>query len=193
MENGIRYGYARVSSVGQDLEGQVKALKDAGAEQVYSEKMTGTTKERPKFQEVLEVLQEGDTLIVTKLDRFARSATDGVTLIKELLERGVRVHVLNMGVVEDTAVGRLLLTVMAGFAEFERDMIVERMQEGKALARQREGYREGRPKKFGKEQRLHAMRLLDEGYTYAEVERVTGMSRSTLARERRKYVSNNDR
>ena len=183
------YGYARVSTVGQDLTAQEIALKEAGATVIYAEKFTGTTRERPKLKEVLDVLERGDTLTVTKLDRIARTAADAMAIIQELIEKGVRVHILNMGTVEDTTTGRLMLNIFAAFAEFERDLIVERMEEGKALARQREGYVEGRPKKYKREQRQHAMQLLDSGHSYKHVSEITGMSRSTLQRIRRGYKS----
>lgn len=180
-----KYGYARVSGTSQDLEAQIQQLKDAGCTEIYHEKVTGTTSDRTEFKRLLATLKEGDTMVVTKLDRFARSAEDAIRTIRELLERGVRVHVLNMGVVEDTPIGRLLLTVMSGFAEFERDIIVERLAEGKAIARKREGYREGRPRKYSKAQLEHAMALL-ETHSYTQVERMTGISKSTLTRYKRK-------
>ncbi len=183
----VKYGYARVSGMTQDLTDQVAALEAQGCSVVYREKYTGTKKERPKFMNVLEILAEGDTLVVTKLDRFARSAEDGITLIKSLLKRGVSVHILNMGVVEDTPIGCLLLTVMSGFAELERDLIVERLTEGKAIAKQREGYQEGRPNKYTKAQMAHAMTLL-ETHSYTEVERITTISKTTLTRHKRKLI-----
>lgn len=181
----MRYGYARVSSLGQDLTDQLARLKAEGCDVIYSEKVTGMKADRPEFQRLLDTLQDGDTLVVTKLDRFARSAEDGIHTIKALLKRGVRVHILNMGVVEDTPMGRLMVTMLSGFAEFERDMIVERMAEGKAIARQREDYREGRPRKYTGEQMRHAMTLLDS-HSYTEVERMTGISKATLTRYKRK-------
>ncbi|MCW1926945.1 recombinase family protein [Bhargavaea beijingensis] len=181
----MRYGYARVSTVGQDLDDQLARLKAEGCDVIYSEKITGTRADRPEFQRLLDALQDGDTLTVTKLDRFARNAEDAIHTIKALLKRGVRVHILNMGVVEDTPMGRLMVTMLSGFAEFERDMIVERMAEGKAIARQREGYREGRPRKYTVAQIEHAMKLLD-AHSYTEVERMTGISKPTLTRYRRK-------
>lgn len=181
----MRYGYARVSTVGQDLDDQLARLKAEGCDVIYSEKITGTRADRPEFQRLLDALQDGDTLTVTKLDRFARNAEDAIHTIKALLKRGVRVHILNMGVVEDTPMGRLMVTMLSGFAEFERDMIVERMAEGKAIARQREGYREGRPRKYTAAQIEHAMKLLD-AHSYTEVERMTGISKPTLTRYRRK-------
>ena len=89
---------------------------------------------------------EGYTLVVTKLDRFARTAIDGVSTVRELFERGVRVHILNMGLIENTLTGNPILTVMLAFAEYKQGMIVERTQAGKAVARQDPNFREGRPK-----------------------------------------------
>lgn len=94
--------------------------------------------------------------MVTKLDRFARTALSGTELIKDLLQNGVKVHVLKMGLVEDTPTGRLILNIMSSFAEFERDMIVERTQEGKAIAKQNPDFKEGRPNLYGKKQIEHA-------------------------------------
>lgn len=181
-------GYARVSSVSQKLTEQVAQLKDAGCSVVYEEHITGTNTDRPEFQAVMDVLQAGDTLVVTKLDRFARSATDAITHIRALMARGVAVRILNMGVVEDTTTGRLLLTILSGFAEFERDMIVERLAEGKNAAREAGTLREGRPRKYSPQQISHAMRLLDDN-SYTEVERMTGISKATLTRYRRKQRS----
>jgi DNA invertase Pin-like site-specific DNA recombinase len=183
----MKYGYARVSTLHQDLEVQLSALESEGCELIYKEKFTGTKKDRPQFQQLLQVLQAGDTLVVTKLDRFARSSEDGISIIKQLFKRGVKVHVLNMGLIEDTPTGRLILTIMSGFAEFERDMIVERTQEGKAIAKQKEGFKEGRPNKFSKKQIEHALKLL-ESHSYKQVEEITGISKSTLIRHKKKLV-----
>ncbi|MGG1630068.1 recombinase family protein [Rossellomorea sp. NRS-1567] len=181
----MKYGYARVSTVSQDLESQIQTLKAEGCEIIFSEKFTGTKSERPKFQELLTLLSEGDTLIVTKMDRFARSTSDAIETVKKLFKKGVRVHVLNMGIVEDTPTGRLIFNIMSSFAEFERDMIVERTQEGKAIARQKENFREGRPNKYGKKKIEHALMLLETN-SYKQVEEMTGISKSTLIRAKKK-------
>ncbi len=176
------FGYARVSGTSQDLEAQMTELKEkGGCTVIYNEKFTGTTADRKEFQELLSVMEPGDTLTVTKLDRFARSAEDGISHIKELMRKGIRVNILNMGMVEDTAMGRLMLTILSGFAEFERDMIVERLAEGKAVARLREGFREGRPNKFSKAQVAHAVALLEE-HSYKVVVEMTGISKTSLVR-----------
>jgi DNA invertase Pin-like site-specific DNA recombinase len=131
------------------------------------------------------ILPYGDTLIVTKLDRFARFAIDGISIIKQLFERGVKVNVLNMGVIEDTPTGRLILNIFLAFAEFERDLIVERTKEGKEIARQKANFKEGRPRKFKKAQIEHALMLLHT-HSYKEVEEITGISKSTLIRAKKR-------
>ena len=120
--------------------------------------------------------------MVCKLDRFARTAIEGVQTVRELFERGVRVHILNMGLVENTLTGNLILTVMLAFAEYERGMIVERTQTGKAVARQDPNFRDGRPKKFTPEQLQLALSLREQGKTYRQITAMTGISKSTLIR-----------
>ena len=184
------YGYARVSTAGQStngnsLEDQTKALEAYGCQEIITETFTGKSMERPRFSALFQKLKSGDTLVVTKLDRFARTAIDGVSTVRELFERGVRVHILNMGLVENTLTGNLILTVMLAFAEYERGIIVERTQAGKAVARQDPNFREGRPKKYLPTQLHHALQLLESGKTYRQVEAMTGISKSTLIRAKR--------
>lgn len=177
------YGYARVStyaqSLGTSLEEQEHELREHGAETVVKEAYTGTQINRPLFDALISGLKKGDTLIVTKMDRFARTAPEACALVRSLVSKGVIVNILNMGVADNTTMGKLMLTILAGFAEFERDLIVERTQTGKAIAKQREGYREGRPKKYCKAQIDHALELLS-AYSYRQVEEMTGISISTL-------------
>ena len=190
------YGYARVSSLaqgreGNSLEDQVKALEEYGCQQIITEAFTGKTMDRPKFQELLATLKSGDMLVVSKLDRFARTTIEGVQTVQDLFNKGIKVHILNMGLVEDTKVGRLILTSMLAFAEYERGMIVERTQTGKTIAKQNPNFREGRPKKFKSLQIQHALSLLDEGNSYKQVEAITGISVSTLARARKEKKNAN--
>lgn len=181
----MKYGYARVSTIHQDLQVQLQQLEKENCDKIFSEKYTGTNKNRPEFQKLLDLLQEGDTLVVTKLDRFARSTQDALEIIKDLFVRNIKVHVLNMGVIENTATGRLIFTIFSAFAEFERDMIVERTQEGKIIAKQNPDFREGRPKKFSYKQINHALSLLEK-HSYKQVEDMTGISISTLVRAKKK-------
>ena len=147
----MRKGYGRVSSKGQEqgnsLDDQERQLKEAGCDEIILETYTGTKMDRPKFTKLLETLQRGDTLVVCKLDRFARTAREGLEVVEDLMARGVKVHILNMGLIEDTPMGRVILTVMLAFAQFERDSIVERTSAGTALAKEKEDFTEGRPRK----------------------------------------------
>lgn len=149
---GKRIGYGRVSTKGQQRDGnslcdQKKKLLDAGcAEQdIVLETYTGTTMERPKLEAILDELKSGDELIVCKLDRFARTAAEGSLIVRDLVNRGVVVNILNMGRADNTPMGKLMVTVLLAFAEYERDMIVERLNDGKAEAKAKNpGYKEGR-------------------------------------------------
>ena len=181
------YGYARVSTAtqgrdGNSLEDQVAALERYGCQEIIKEAFTGKTMERPKLKKLLAILQAGDTLVVCKLDRFARTAIEGVQTVRDLFDRGIRVHILNMGLIENTLTGNLILTVMLAFAEYERGMIVERTQTGKAVARQDPSFKDGRPKKYTPEQIALALSLLEQGKTYRQITAMTGISKSTLIR-----------
>lgn len=176
------YGYARVSTQAQDLESQLQALTNEGAQVIYEEKFTGTKTDRPKLNELMQLLEDGDKLIVTKLDRLARNTKEGIEIIEQLFERNVKVHVLNVGLLENTTMGRFFLQTLLAVAEMERNIIIERTQEGKAIAKQNPSYKEGRPKKYTTAQLDHAMQLLQQN-SFKQVEAMTGISMSTLKRE----------
>ena len=108
----------------------MEALKDAGAEKIFTDSFTGTKMDRPEFVKLRELLKE-DTLVVTKLYRFARSVEQASDLITELIDKGVKVNVLNLGILSNDSVSTLMRNVLLSFAQFERDMIIERTQEGK--------------------------------------------------------------
>lgn len=191
----MKYGYIRVSTRGQasegnGLEAQREALKAAGAEVLFEDVMTGRVVDRPAFDEMLEKVQSSDEIMVTKLDRFARSVAQASELIGKLLDDGVTVYVLNVGKLDNSPSGKLMRNMLLAFAEFERDLIVERTQEGKAIARQKSGYREGRPPKFSRQQIEHALDLLDD-HSYGQVSEMTGISKSTLVRKKRERVAKN--
>lgn len=184
------YGYCRVSTQeqakdGNSLEAQEKLLKENGAEEIYSDAFTGTKAHRPELDKLLDKLQQGDKLVITKLDRIARSAAQGTELIQTLLDNGITVHVLNIGLMDNTPTGKLIRNIMLAFAEFERDMIIERTQEGKAIAKKQPDFREGRPRLYSKKQIQHALGLL-ENHSYKQVTELTGISKSTLIRAKNK-------
>lgn len=184
------YGYGRVSTKGQakdgnSLEAQERLLREHGAKVIFMDSCTGTKLQRPEFDKLLKELRSGDTLVVAKLDRFARSVSQASDLITKLIDDGIRVDVCNLGVLDNSSMSTLMRNILLSFAQFERDMIVERTSEGKAIARQNPDFKEGRPKKYGKAQINHALELL-ENHSYKQVEAMTGISKSTLIRERRK-------
>lgn len=190
------YGYARVftrlqATDGNSLESQERQLREAGASQIYQDAFTGTKSQRPGLDDLKRRLTSGDKVIVTKLDRLARSTEDGLALIKEWNGNQISVHVLNMGCIDNTPTGKLILTVMLAFAEFERDMIVERTREGRAIARLNPEYRDGRKKKYSRIQINHALELL-ETHSYKQVESLTGISKSTLIRAKKEEKGKRD-
>lgn len=195
-------GYARVSTVGQakdgnGLEAQEKALREAGASIIYKDSFTGKSMDRPHFDEMNSflsersvrrsegLLDENDTLVVTKLDRIARTAVEGSAYVDKLLDQGISVNVLNIGLLNNSASGKLIHHVMMAFAEFERDLILQRTREGKEIAKLKDGYHEGRPKKYTDQQVQDALNLLKAGNTYASVSVSTGISISTLYRKKK--------
>lgn len=177
------YGYARVSTKGQalygnSLESQEEQLRAAGAEKIYAEAYTGTKANRPELERLLAELKSGDTVVVTKLDRVARNTRDGIDIIDKITEMGCKLHILNMGLFDNTPTGRLMKNVMLAFAEFERDMIVTRTSEGKDVAKANNPqYKEGRHKKALDVAR--AEELLGKGLSVSAMCKELGISRGT--------------
>lgn len=185
----MKYGYCRVSTKGQldgnSIEEQTTAIKNVYADtEIIVESYSGA-KERPLFNELLDKAQSGDYVVVTKLDRFCRTTKEGLEYIDLLMNKGVKIHILNMGLIESSPMGRLIVTNLLAFAEFERSMIIERTQGGKAIAKQNADFREGRPPKYNSKKINHALELLKTN-SYKEVEALTGISKSTLIRAKRK-------
>lgn len=141
------YGYARVSTLGQSLKSQEELLKNAGVDNknIFHEKYTGTKTNRPEFTKVLAKLQKGDTLVVAKLDRLARNTREALNVIQDLQERQVKIDILNMGIIDNTSIGKFTVTMLLAVAEMERDTIVSRTEEGKKYAKAHNpNFREGR-------------------------------------------------
>lgn len=172
-------GYARVSTEEQDLSVQLDRLTAAGCEKVFSEKRTGTNTDRGALQNCLEFVREGDTLIVTRLDRFARSMADLHAMLSTLSGKGVGFRCIDQaGVDTTTSHGKLLLGILGSVAEFETALRAERQREGIAKAKQRGAYK-GRKASIDP-QRVRAM--LDEGMNPSTVARTLGISRNSVYR-----------
>lgn len=182
------YGYARVSTRKQDLSAQVDELKQAGATVIYQERYTGTTAKRPQFDKLMNKVVAGDTVIVTKLDRLARNTEDALKIAKDLRSRHVILDIRNLGRMDDNAQGNLIFTIFSAFAQFERDLIVARTEEGKEWARKHKAnYREGRPLDYDYDRIKFAYDLRKRGYTISEITKNTGISKTTLYRRFREY------
>lgn len=183
----MRYGYTRISTVSQEgntsLKGQEEEILERYPDaKIVSEVFSGAEK-RLKFEEIIDKMQAGDMLICTKLDRFCRDTKEGLQYIDALLDKGCSIHILNMGLIEDSPMGRLIVTQLLAFAEFERALIVERCQTGKAKAKNQADFRDGRPLKYRKMQLDHAVSLLQH-YSYSKVSDMTGISISTIQRHK---------
>ncbi len=178
------YGYARVSTRGQAREGnsleeQKQRLREHGAERIYIDAFTGTKTDRPQFQELLRIVKSGDTIVATKLDRVSRSAAQGIDLVDGLLSRGVSLHILNMGLMNNSPTGKLIRNIMFSFAEFERDMIVQRTSEGKEIARAHGTLVEGRPKKETPDFQKYFQKQKDGEMTVGQCCSALNVSRAT--------------
>lgn len=174
-------GYARVSTQDQNLERQIDALNAYGIDRLYQEKMTGTRQHRPELDAMLSRLEEGDTVVVESLSRLGRSTKDLLTLIDLFESKKVKLVSLKENIDTSTSTGRLLITVLSALSQFERDVIVERTNEGLAAARAR-GRKGGRPKVADTKIR-QALKLYDtKQYSLKEIESLTGVKPSTLYR-----------
>lgn len=187
----MKIGYARVSTQRQELDSQVEQLEQEDCELIYKEKFTGTKKDRPQFQEVLRTLRKGDTLVVTKLDRLARNTKEGIEVVQDLFERGIKVHVLNLGLLENTAMGQFFLTTMLAVAELERNFIVERTSEGRERAKQQKKHmgRPARPKKdIERALQLFDNREVNE-LSVKDIVEMTGVPKATIYYENKKRLA----
>ena len=181
------YGYARVSTKkqlsGNSIEEQYSKLKEQDCQVIIVEQYTGKTTDRPELGALMHKMTKGDTLVVTKLDRLARNVVEGVTLIQELLHKGIKVHVLNVGLLDDTPMGHFFITTLLAVAELERSMIMERTQAGKEVAKTKPGFKDGRPR-IAKNRIDAALALVDAGNSYNKVAELTNIGVATLYRAR---------
>src|SRR5215470_812943 len=176
------YGYAGVSTNGQDLAAQEAELMAAGCAKVFKEKVSGAKTDRAELAKLLHKIGSGDVLVVTRLDRLARSTRDLLNVIAALTERGAGFKSLNDTWADTTTPhGRLMLTVLGGLAEFERELIRARTGEGRARAKAR-GVRFGRKPKLTPHQRQEALRRREAGEALVDIGRSYNVSHSTIIR-----------
>jgi DNA invertase Pin-like site-specific DNA recombinase len=178
------YGYARVSTDGQTLASQDALLHEVGCAKVYAEKVSGAKSERAELGKVVKRLQAGDVLVVTRLDRLARSTRDLLNILHSLGERSIGFKSLADTWADTTTPhGRLLVTMLAGIAEFERELIKARTSDGRARAKAR-GVHMGRPPKLTPHQRAEAIARRNAGETLVDIARSYNVSHPTISRLR---------
>lgn len=176
------YGYARVSTDGQTLDAQRETLTAAGAGKIFQEKVSGAATERRELKRLLAALQAGDTLLVTRLDRLARSTLELLRILESVAEAGAGFRSLaDTWADTTTPQGRLVLTIMGGFAQFERELIKARTGEGRARAKAR-GVKLGRAFKLTPHQRREALERKENGEPVRELARSYGVSPATISR-----------
>lgn len=181
MKNFV-FGYARVSTEQQNLDRQLDMLQRYGVDYLYNEKMTGTKRNRPELEKLLERLTEGDTIVVESLSRLGRSTKDLIWLMETFNERGVNLVSLKESIDTTTSTGKLLFTLMSALAQFERDVLADRTREGLAAARAR-GRKGGRPPVDREAVRKAVKLYRTKEYSLKEIEELTGIKRSTLYRK----------
>ena len=177
-----KLGYARVSTVDQNLDRQVIALQEADCEKIYEEKITGTKKDREELNRLLEELQEGDTVIVKELTRVSRSTSDMLNLVEQITKKGCHIKSLNESWLDTSSpAGELMLTIFAGLAQFERKLLLQRCNEGRAIAVAK-GVKMGRPKTGGKQLEYAIELYKNKEMSIRKICEVTGVSKATLCR-----------
>ncbi|MES1053424.1 recombinase family protein [Bacillus thuringiensis] len=178
----MKFGYMRVSTVDQNLDRQEQQLRDAGCERIFFEKVTGTKRDRPELNRMLEFLRQGDTVVVTDLTRLSRSTKDLIEIAELISLKGANLKSLKEAWLDTTtAHGKMLFTVFAGIAQFERDLTSERTKEG-ILAAKKRGKYPGRPK-TDEEKVNYALYLIEQGMNRTDAAEKAGISRMTLYRK----------
>ena len=180
MKNFV-FGYARVSTEQQNLDRQIDMLEKYGVDYIYNEKMTGTKRNRPELEKLLERLTEGDTVVVESLSRLGRSTKDLIWLMETFNTKGVNLVSLKESIDTNTSTGKLLFTLMSAIAQFERDVIADRTREGIASARAR-GRKGGRPKTNPEKLKMAVKLYNSKQYSIKEIEEMTGIKKDTLYR-----------
>ena len=176
-----KIGYARVSTVEQNLDRQLDMLRSYGVDKIYTEKMTGTKRDRPELNQLLERMEAGDTVVIESLSRLGRSTKDLIELVELFEKRGVQLVSLKESIDTSTSTGKLLFTIMSALAQFERDVLADRTREGLKAARAR-GHFGGRPRTDPRKV-CQAVKLYRTGqHTAREIEELTGVKKATLYR-----------
>lgn len=191
-----KYGYARVSTTNQFKNDtyltQIEKLKNEGIseENIYFDNYSGkSAKDRIQLNQLINLVENGDTIVITKLDRLARNTADALNLAEKLHKKGVKLHILNMGLLDNTSMGRLMFTMFSAFAEFERDLIAERMREGKEYKRKHDpNFKDGRKSKLNTKQLEIIYKHFEDGMlTNEEIANMFNVSRRTIMYRKKEW------
>lgn len=193
----MKFGYARVSGLSQDLKAQVEQLKKQGVSEdnIYAEKFTGTKEARPEWLKLSNQLRKGDEVVFTKVDRIGRSVKVGIDIVDDLLNRGVKVYIIQLNGYVDrkSPMGKMMFNFLIVMAEFEHDMIVDRLATGKAYAKKNNpNFHEGRPKRKITD-RYRKVYEISQDHSIRETSMITGVSESTVKRIRRQIKEESDK
>lgn len=185
------YGYCRATTQKQMEEGYIQEQSVLIRERYFNcdiiiEESLNVTN-LSSYEDLVKSLESGDTFVVTSLDRFAKSIEDACLKISSLRKKGVSVHILNIGLIDDSILGDIIYDTLVAFDDFNNALLVERIQRGKSKAKKIEGFKEGRPKKYTDDVIENALNLLDK-YSYKKVEEITGISKSTLIRAKKNKI-----
>jgi len=176
----MKIAYARCSTQNQNLDAQLEQLKDC--DKIFKEKLSGGKSDRPQLHSAIDYLREGDSLVITKLDRLARSLTDLHKLVDMIEAKGATLNVLNQAIDTSTSSGKLMFSMLGAFAEFEKDIINERVQEGLERARAK-GVKFGKPRQIQDKDRKRIVELVDDegnNLTKQEIADMIGCSRNQV-------------
>lgn len=182
------YGYCRATTPKQIELGYLEEQKNRIQERYFDSIIYNETSldmnVKPEFDRLMNDIKPGDTLVVTRLDRFAKSIEDACNIVKMLRDQNIDLHILNIGLIDNSILGNVIYETFAAISEFDKALLVERIQTGKNKAKKSSGFREGRPKKYSQETIDEALDMLNS-YSYKKVEEMTGISKSTLIRAKK--------
>ncbi|TDB63313.1 recombinase family protein [Arundinibacter roseus] len=178
------FGYARVSTADQNTDTQIEALQNFGCHRIFQEKISGLATQRPALDEMLSLLREGDTVVVSRFSRLGRSRDHLINLIGEFAQRGIIFKALDLGIDSSTAAGKLVIGIFAALAEYDREMILEKTRAGQILAKAK-GKHIGRPSGANQENYIKVKKAIDKGLSVSEIVQLTGISISSVKRYRK--------
>ena len=178
----MKYAYARISNRKQNLNDRIAKLKATDYDKLIVEDFSVSDNKRPQFDNLIQKMQNGDVLMVATLDRIAKNIIEGSSIIHSLLRRGIAVHILNIGLIDNTQNGKNIANIFLALAEYEKEMIIERTQTGKEIAQTKHGFREGRPPIDKNKKDFAVDLIINQKKSYNEVVKLTGLSKSTITR-----------